>query len=136
MDVPAVAAFRMTDRDVEVTRHLVHFQHAPHHTTLRNHAILQHVAIPTSALRSVVLDEPRLPATAAVRGNQRLATVAADVTDFGAEAVSALGRVVVLRKGEKFTHTSSRTEVKGTFTGFCSLSRAIFTIRDMTPICC
>ena len=136
MDVATVTTFRMTDCDVEVTRHFVHFQDAPHHATLRRHAVLQHVAIPTSTLRSVVLDEPRVPTTVAVRGNQRLATVAADVADFGSEAVSALRRIVVLREEEKTTNTSSRTEEKGTFTGFCSLSKSIFTIRDITPICC
>lgn len=136
MDVAAVATLRMTHRDVEVARHLVHFQDAPHHTAFRRLVDLQHIAIPTSTLRSVVLDEPRVPATVAVRGNQRFATVAADVVDFRSEAVAALRSIVLLYEREKYKHTSSRTEAKGTFTGFCSLSRSIFTIRDITPICC
>lgn len=99
MDMAAVSVLRVARRDVEVAGHLVHFQHAPHHASLRGSASAA-IRLILATLRRVVVDKPRVPSTLQVGIPQLRAAVAALgfghaslsylVTHVGAEAASAV----------------------------------------------
>lgn len=62
MDMTAVPVLCMTCSDVEVARHLVHFEDTPNHASLRCNTTSA-IRLFLAALRRVVVDKPRVPST-------------------------------------------------------------------------
>ena len=98
MDMSTISAHSMSHSHVEVSRDLVHLQDAPHHASTGLHPIFLHLVIILPALRRVLFDEPRVPATRCIGRNDVLAGVAADIGARGAKTIPASSIVVFLEK--------------------------------------
>lgn len=67
VNMATIAVMSMTHSDMEVTRNLVYLQYTPDHTTMGLFLLLKNTLIVLTALRSVELDEPGVPATLLIR---------------------------------------------------------------------